>query len=248
MFVYKIKKSALLKTLEKKRITQIKKLTKGHRGVIFTGLINKIKTKADKKPAKTRKKEKPDKKINASLKVAIKSKLISSAAMGNIEREALWLKKLNTHKIGPKLLFSGKEFFCYEFVEGEFIADFFDREKNKKILKRVITTTFAQCFQLDKLGIDKEEMHHPYKHVLIGKTKQKKNSITLIDFERAHFTENPKNVTQFCTYIISSYVSEMLNKRGFNLDKNKLISLAQVYKKKQTKANLNLILNQLKNA
>jgi len=48
-------------------------------------------------------------------------------------------------------------------------------------------------FIMDKLKINKEEMSHPQKHIIIDKN----NNLTLIDFERAHYTIKPSNVTQF---------------------------------------------------
>ena len=92
-------------------------------------------------------------------------------------------------------------------------------------------------FALDKLMVDKEEMHHPFKHVIITKGKP-----LLVDFERCHKTLKPKNVTQFCQCINS--MSKLLINKKIKVDKEKIIKLAKQYKKNQNKENLNKIKNE----
>ncbi|MBW2992844.1 methyltransferase, partial [Candidatus Woesearchaeota archaeon] len=196
LYVYLIERSSLLERLNELKIRNIQKFAKGHRGIIWKA---KLKNK----------------------NIAVKSKLPESKAMGNIQREAEWLKILNKKGIGPKLLMADKDFFCYEFVEGVFIKDFIkkaDKQKIRSVLKEVL----KQCHTLDKLKINKEEMHHPTKHIIIGK------KITLIDFERANKTIKPHNTTQFCQYIINQ--RNLLNKKGFEISRENMIKLAKSYK------------------
>jgi len=84
-------------------------------------------------------------------------------------------------------------------------------------------------------------MHHPVKHIII-----KNNSPVLIDFERCRYTEEPKNVTQFCDFLIGDRVTGHLKKKNINLDKTRIIELARQYKENQTKANFMKILEELK--
>lgn len=121
----------------------------------------------------------------------IKSKHPDSKAIGRLSNEAKYLKILNKKEIGPKLVDSGKDYIVYEFVKGKFIKDI-------KVTKKIATQVLNQCRTLDKLGIIKEEMHHPVKHVLVDK-----NKVTMIDFERCHYSKDPKNVTQFIHYLFS---------------------------------------------
>ena len=86
-------------------------------------------------------------------------------------------------------------------------------------------------YKLDELKINKEEMHHPYKHILITKT----NKPVLLDFERANNTEKPSNVTQFCQCITSSSLTSKLKEKGFNINKNKIRNSAKKYKKEINK-------------
>jgi HemK-related putative methylase len=211
LYVYNIIKSPLLRVLEKKGVKDIAYLAKGKRGVVYTG---KYKNK----------------------KIAIKTKRKESEAVGRIQNEIKFLKILNKHRIGPKLVMHNKNWLAYEFVPGEFIRDWIPNAK-KKDLKRVFKAVFNKCFKMDQLGINKEEMHHPVKHVIIGK------SAKLIDFERARKTKDPKNVSQFCQFVMS--LRPVLAKKGMKVDKKRLIELSKKYKKSFSRQDFNAILKEL---
>ncbi len=205
LYTYKIKRNWLMNGLFGKA-ANIKKLMKGHRGMIYTG---KYKNK----------------------KIAIKAQRKDISAR-TVNREAVMIKKLNKYNIAPKLLFKGNDYFAYEYVEGKFIIDFL-KNSSKNKTKKVLFNVLNQCRTLDKLKISKEEMHNPWKHVVIGK------KITLVDFERAHYDLKPKNVTQFLQYILRN--SKLLAEKGIKIDKNKLIQLGKEYKNNQTDKNYNEI-------
>jgi len=211
LFVYLIKKSSLLKTLEKNGLKNIKKFAIGHRGLLYKASLKK--------------------KI-----VVIKTKKPESEAKGRIANETKWIKILNKHKVGPKLLFSGNGYFAYEFVKGDFIIDFI-KKNNKEDIIKIIKNVFNQIYIMDKLKVDKEEMHRPLKHIIIDKKP------VLIDFERCKITKKPKNVTQFCQFLMSGSTELLLRQKRINLNKDKIINLAKTYKKEQTKENLNKILS-----
>lgn len=201
LYIYLIKKSELLKRLEKIGIKEIIKFAKGKRGVIYTG---KFKNK----------------------KVAIKTQR-PDVSVKTIENEVNCLKKLEKEKIGPKLVYSEEDFFVYEFIEGEFIEDFVEKQKTKKKIKDILMEVMNQCRTLDRLKMNKEEMHHPHKHVIITKN----NIPALVDFERCKFTSDPKNVSQFCQYLISRKMSLLLKDKNIIFDRKKVIDLARSYKK-----------------
>ena len=212
IYVYLLKKNELFKKLESKGIKNIKYFTKGHRGLLFTGFYK-------------------------SKKIAVKTKNPNSAAVGRIENEARWLKKLNKYGIGPKLVYSGDNYFFYEYIYGDFIVDYF-KKSNKNNIKMMIKRLFKQMFALDRLKIDKEEMHHPIKHIIVSRNKP-----YLIDFERTHYSQNPKNVTQFCQFLMSGYLSRLLRSKGISINKNKIIRLAKIYKNNQNISNLKKIID-----
>tara|TARA_Y100000034_G_C6909547_1_gene423490 strand:- start:1941 stop:3098 length:1158 start_codon:yes stop_codon:yes gene_type:complete len=208
LFVVLLEKNDLVKTLEKKNVKNIKLFAHGRRGLIYTGDLGKK-------------------------KISIKTKHPQSKAVGRIKNEIKFLKIFNKKRIGPKILFFGKGYFAYKFVEGIFIKEFLEKSSKAKI-KKVLKNVFEQCFVMDKLGVNKEEMHNPYKHVIVGK------KIVLIDFERSNFSPKVHNVTQFLQYLLRN--QKLLNKKGFKVDRDKLIELGQEYKGDLNKVNFNRIL------
>lgn len=128
-----------------------------------------------------------------SKKYAIKVKLPESKAINRINIEAEFLKLLNKYDIGPKLVDNGNDFIVYEFVEGLTLKEFL---KTNKMNKKIIRSVVKQCKILDKLKMNKEEMHYPLKNIIINK-----NKAYLIDFERCHYTSRPKNLNQFIQFL-----------------------------------------------
>ena len=78
---------------------------------------------------------------------------------------------------------------------------------------------------LPELGINKEEMHRPLKHIILSKKP------VMIDFERSYKTKNPHNVTQFCTFLVNRKIAS-----------KKLFKLAKAYKQNKTKKSFAAIL------
>jgi len=212
IYVYLLRKSIFLRKVENKGISNVRYLTKGHRGLLFTGFYH-------------------------SKKIAIKTKNPQSKAIGRINNETKWLEKLNKYNIGPRLIFINDDYFVYEYIAGDFIIDYI-KKSNKNGIKKIIKNIFNQLFILDKLKIDKEEMHHPIKHIIVNKNKP-----CIIDFERVHFSQNPKNVTQFCQFLISGYLNKLLKNKGININKNNLIQLAKIYKNNQINKNFKKIID-----
>ena len=184
-----------------KTIKELKYLAKGKRSIVYTGNYKKQ-------------------------KVSIKKKHPDSKAINRLKNEAKFLKKLNKYNIGPKLLFSGKDYMVYKYVEGELFVKCLEKNKNiYPIIKKIL----EQCRILDKLKINKLEFTRPTKHIFI-----KNKEVTMIDFERCYKTNNPKNVTQFCQFLLKN-----------NLMKND-IKILKKYKEKQTEKNFKEILKLIK--
>ncbi len=216
LYVYKLSKSEVILKLEAQGISDPVFFAKGKRGYIFTGSYQ-------------------------SKKIAIKMKNPDSQAVLSIQKEVSTLEKINKVGIGPKLLVENDHFLAYGFVDGIFFPEFIERKKKSEIAK-VIKDIFTQLFILDGMKLSKEEMSHPPKHILITK----KNKPVLIDFERAHYTNKPANVTQFCDYISSEFISSILSKKKIAIKKNELISAARDYKKTQTSENFKRIIGLIK--
>lgn len=214
LYVYKIKKSEALRELEKHNIRNLKYFAKGKRGIVFTGTYK-------------------------GKKVGVKITNPESKAVSRIDNEINFLKILNKKNIGQKFLFRNKIFFVYEFIEGCNILEFLNLIKGKKIIIKIIKNILNQLFAMDKLKINKEEMSHPIKHVIINK----KNMPILIDFERCRYTIKPANITQFCDFLISKNMLKILKNNNIKIDSKIMIDAAKEYKKQQNKNNFKSIKN-----
>jgi len=133
---------------------------------------------------------------------------------------------------GKDLAFKVASDLAYSFIEGKPLNEVID-EKNGKIL---ITKLLKQARKLDKLGINKEEFHRPYKNVLVDKDL----NVYLIDFERSKKGKNIQNVNQLLQFILSEGYRYLPS-----FDKSRLIELAKEYKKNKTEKNFKKILSLL---
>ena len=185
-------------------ISKINYLAKGKRSIVYIGIL----------------KEK---------KVAIKTRNPSSLVRNKIENEAKFLKILNKHKIGPKLIMKGKNYIVYLFVEGTLLQEFLEEEKVQSKKRKVVINILAQARIMDKLKINKLEFTRPVKHIFVNNSK-----VIIIDFERAYHTKKPKNVTQFCQFLIRN-----------NLMKRD-IKILKKYKDSQTNKNFKEIIKRIK--
>ena len=182
-------------------IKDIESFAKGRRGIIYTGIYK-------------------------GKKVAIKVKRPASKAENAIEKEYFWLKKLNSYNIGPKVVFFKNKALVYEFVEGKHILDFF-KGASKKDRDKIIKEVFRQLRIMDRLRINKKEMHKPLKHIIIGK------KVVLLDFERCYKSNKPKNVTQFCQFL--------LRRKLIKVKESDFIELLRDYKKNLDNKSFNKI-------
>ncbi|MBS3177021.1 methyltransferase [Candidatus Woesearchaeota archaeon] len=216
LYVYKIQKSEIRKVLEKKKFEQIAYFAKGKRGILYSAIKNKK-------------------------RYVIKTKHPESKAQNTIENEARWLKKLNKYNIGPKYKEHGPYCVIYEYAPGIFIEEWIEKSKKREILKMVIAC-IRQCRTMDVLKMDKEEMHNPFKHIVI------QDKPVFLDFERARYTLTPKNVTQFCQYLSAEKIQVPLRKKGIELNKEKIRNFAQEYKQDYDQKTFNKIVTFLKNS
>jgi HemK-related putative methylase len=206
LYVYLITQSNLKGITKKHNLKNLKLFNKGHRGLIYTAMLN-------------------------NKKVALKVQRNESEAQGSVDNESRVLKILNDKKISfvPKLIFSEKNMFCYEFIDGNIIGNWV-LNANKNKIKIILLQVLDYVKKLDELGFTKEEMHNPYKHIIITESENNINS-SLIDFERCKESLRPKNFTQYCQYLISKPLTKILNEKNIILKKDTIISLAKKYNK-----------------
>ena len=153
--------------------------------------------------------------------VAVKTVNPKSDAIGRLENEGKWLKRLNKKGIGPKFYFCDDGKLVMEFLDGVHLEDFIESNKNVKL---ILKDLMGQCRILDKMKVDKKEMHRITKNCIVIN----KNKPILIDFERCRTSLKPKNVTQFCHFLI---------KKRLCKDEKKAISALKNYKSKMTDEN-----------
>ncbi len=175
------------------------------------------------------------KKIN-NKKVAFKVVINKKRTKNVIKNEYKYLKILNNYKIGPKLLSHKENYISYEFVDGMQIVPWMKKSPKRDILS-VIKKILLQCYVMDRLNINKKELHHPIKHILV-----KNKTPIMIDFERCYSTKKPKNVTQFCQFLISYTIANILNDKKIKIKKLKLINRLKLYKKDVRREKFNKII------
>ncbi len=148
-----------------------------------------------------------------TLDVAIKIVNPKSEAICRIENEGNWLKKLNKKKIGPKFYFLNASMLVMGYLEGVHLEKFMKKsDRTKDVLKSIL----QQCRSMDKMHVDKNEMHRITKNCIVVN-----NNPVLIDFERCRYSIKPKNVTQFCQFLMRT---------GFCKDKKNVLQALQEYK------------------
>jgi release factor glutamine methyltransferase len=218
LYVYRIRKGKFRRALEAKGVTGIASLAKGHRGLIYTGSLKKK-------------------------KITIKIQRSDIDAENTVDNEVRQLAVLNKHGIGPKLLFSGKDFFAYEYVPGDFIFDYIDRQGVRRSdVVAVLKDVFAQMFTMDHLGLNKEEMHHPVKHIIVTP----KGKPVLLDFERCKRRDKTHNVTQFSQFLISGRIIPHLQRHSIRINMLEMLNRSRKYSEKRTRENFESIVELLK--
>lgn len=199
LYVYRIYKTELLKRLEKQGLSNIHFLTKGHRGYVYTACLNRK-------------------------KVIVKAKN-PHATIDRIKHEGDFLKRLQRCSFVPKLYSMTTEYLIMEYIDGAEILDFLADARTNDIAS-VLKKIFEILLLLDAMKINKEEMHHPVKHILITKNKR----VVFLDFERCRYTEKPKNVTQFCQFLANPKVQVLLTKKWIFIEQEKALQAARDYK------------------
>ena len=163
-------------------------------------------------------------------KAVVKRLNSASARSETLRYEARFLRIANDLGLGPKLYAVQKDGIMMELIEGERILDFFANPAHRaQDAKQACKDVLLQCRILDKRGLNKMELTNPYKHIIV----RRKNSSwepVMIDFERCHETQKPKNVTQFIQFLSSGLVRHALTGK-IAFDQEKLWELASDYKK-----------------
>jgi predicted Ser/Thr protein kinase len=132
--------------------------------------------------------------------LAIKIEKDAQEAKDSIKNEAYFLRRLNKYGIGPKFrgYSNAYRYIKYDFVRGKFMVDFLKEADDRKA-KRIIKKCLEMAFNMDLLRINKEEFHRPLKHIIV-----RGNEVRFIDFERCHYSSNPKNLSQLISFFFKN--------------------------------------------
>jgi len=117
-----------------------------------------------------------------------------------IDKEWEILNFLNG-KFAPKPYFRGKKYLVMELIEGVPLKEFIGLKEYYLTLKEALKA----AFELDRLGVFHKQLGRYYHIFLTDK------GVRFIDFERAVFSENPRNFLQIVGYYL--YKDEKFDKR-----------------------------------
>ncbi|MBS3164639.1 methyltransferase [Candidatus Woesearchaeota archaeon] len=178
LYCARVRRSALRTALEKRGFRDIALFARGKRGIVYIA-------------------------SRRGRKYAVKAENPASKATGRLENEARWLRTLNRKGIGPRLRDVVDGMLVLEFIEGKPLLDWM-AGASSAAMRRIIRDVLRQLLVLDSLGVNKEEMHWPVKHVIVRRSRP-----VLIDFERCRRTLRPKNVTQFLQFLSTARVQRL---------------------------------------
>ena len=150
-------------------------------------------------------------------KVSIKIERSDSERKGSLKKEAYYLIKANGHGVGPKIYGYDDNYIIMEYIEGDLLIE-------GKFNREDIFDITRQCNVLDIAGINHRQIQGG-KHIICGE----KNVI--IDFEKAHLSNSPKNVTSFLSmcFLSDCLVRERI-KEIFDFQEDFIKTLLKEYK------------------
>jgi putative serine/threonine protein kinase len=120
----------------------------------------------------------------------------------------------------PKPIFRGKRFFIMEYIDGKPLKDLSGREYYF-LLKKAL----RGAYMLDEKGVFHKQLGRYY-HIILSN-----GDARFIDFERAVFSDNPRNFLQIVGYYLI---------RDENLDKKEIEKIISLYKIDREKALLKM--------
>ncbi|KAL4118242.1 hypothetical protein KRP22_012727 [Phytophthora ramorum] len=161
------------------------------------------------------------------------AKLAADAtSAGSVTLEARWLRVVNRMGIGARLLDAGNGWFLCERLEGKNVVEFLgesDQATTPANALWVVREMLCQCFAMDLMGVNKEEMTHPHRHIIVHRSTQQWRC-TFVDFEKCSSTKKPKNVTQLCQFLSSPRMVALLTRKRVACDVLKLRQCTKRYK------------------
>lgn len=171
-------------------------------------------------------------------KIALKIRRVD-ADRPRMQQEAELLKKANSVNVGPKLLGVSKNFLLMQFIDGDLLPKWLEKQRKKTQIKKVLREILEQCWRLDEIGLDHGELSYAPKHIIVGR----KDLPFLVDFETASLKRKPSNVTSICQFLfISGVVAKKVAEKLGEKDKKAIIERLRCYKNNRTRENFERVL------
>ena len=171
-------------------------------------------------------------------KAALKIRRVD-ADRSRMQQEAKMLKKANSVHVGPRLLGVSKDFLLMQFIDGDLLPKWLEKQIGKALVRKVLREVLEQCWRLDIVGLDHGELSHAPKHIIIDK----KSKPFIVDFETASLNRKLSNVTSICQFLfISGVVAEKVAEKLGGKDKKAIIEVLRRYKSDRTRENFETVL------
>lgn len=202
-----------------KHLNDLKFFARGKRGVLFAATL-----------------------LGSGAQVVVKfagdpSVSTSSTAAGCwVETEARWIRIMNRIGVGARLEAFGTGWLICERLAGFNIVEFLSSHATRSSARWVLREILCQCFAIDMMGINKEEMTHPTRHIIVHALPCPSSSArwrwkcTFIDFEKCSYSAKPKNITQICQFITSPRMTALFLKHGVLWDLQQVRQHTKCYK------------------
>ena len=159
-------------------------------------------------------------------KVALKIRRIDADRVSML-REARLLRKANSVQVGPQLLDASKNFLVMQFVEGDLLLQWLEKDVSKPRLRTILRNILEQCWRLDTARSDHGELSHGPKHVIIdGMDKP-----YIVDFETSSTRRRPSNVTSISQFLFMSGMSSGIPRKLGIKNKEKIVDSLKQYKR-----------------
>ena len=159
-------------------------------------------------------------------KVALKIRRIDADRVSML-REARLLRKANSVQVGPQLLDASKNFLVMQFVEGDLLLQWLEKDVSKPRLRTILRNILEQCWRLDTARLDHGELSHGPKHVIIdGMDKP-----YIVDFETSSTRRRPSNVTSISQFLFMSGMSSGIPRKLGIKNKEKIVDSLKQYKR-----------------
>jgi putative serine/threonine protein kinase len=156
----------------------------------------------------------------------------------NMDDEARFHTIANDAGVGPRLEGQTKNLIAMEFIDGQSIVNWVESAAKGR-LRRMARSVLGQCYILDRAGLDHGELSRLNGHVIVSDRPY------IIDFESASTNRKTSNVTAAAQSIFLHGSVAGIVKKTLEADREKALLALKIYKRDQTRANFDTVLDSL---